>query len=124
MFRPGAGGATITADGTSTQVLTLRVTDANGNCVGCGGATVTITQLSGTGTIGPRGRQRRRHLYGHRTAPTTTGSGVFVATLNGDPVQNGTASQAQATVNYVPGPLDQWASRPTAARRRPAAPSP
>ena len=65
--------------------MTLRVTDANGNPVGCGGATVTITQLSGTGTIGPVVDNGDGTYTATVTAPTTTGSGVFVATLERRP---------------------------------------
>ena len=100
--------SSITADGTSTQNVTVQAEDAYGNDLTTGGATVTITQLSGTGTIGLVVDNGDGTYTATVTAPTTTGSGVFVATLNGDPVQNGTASQAQATVNYVPGPLDHF----------------
>jgi len=44
--------ASITANGSATQVLTVTAKDANGNLETSGGSTVTITKLSGTGTIG------------------------------------------------------------------------
>src|SRR2546425_12419333 len=37
------------------------------------------------------------------TSPTSTGSGVFVATLGGQPVKSGNSTQTQSTVTYVPG---------------------
>ena len=100
--------ASITANGSATQVLTVQAEDAYGNHLTTGGASVTITQLAGTGTIGTVVDNGDGTYSALVTAPTATGSGVFVATLNGDPVQNGTASQTQATVTYVPGPLDHF----------------
>ncbi|MHA8088661.1 Ig-like domain-containing protein, partial [Aquirufa sp. Wall-65K1] len=44
--------ASIVADGSTTQVLTVTAKDANGNNLTAGGATVTITNSSGSGTIG------------------------------------------------------------------------
>ncbi len=100
--------ASITADGSSTQNVTVQAEDAYGNDLTTGSAIVTISQLSGTGMIGPVVNNGDGTYTATVTAPTATGSGVFVATLNGDPVQNGTASQAQATVSYVAGPLDHF----------------
>ena len=105
--------ASITANGSATQVLTVQAEDAYGNHLTTGGASVTITQLAGTGTIGTVVDNGDGSYSALVTAPTATGSGVFVATLNGDPVQNGTASQTQATVTYGPG---HWPSSPSVRR--------
>ena len=96
-YVPGAADATqstltptsasITANGTSTQVLTVQAKDANGNNLTAGGSTVTITKQSGTGTIGSVTDNGNGTYTATVTAPTSTGSGVFVATLGGSPVK-------------------------------------
>jgi hypothetical protein len=98
--------ASITANGTATQVLTVTVKDANGNLETTGGSTVTITKQSGTGTIGSVSDNHDGTYTATVTAPTATGSGVFAATLGGQPVKSGNAGQTQSTVTYVPGPAD------------------
>src|SRR5260221_232463 len=75
-YTPGAADATqstltptsasITANGSSTQVLTVQAKDVNGNNLTSGGATVTITKQSGTGTIG---------------SVTDVGNGTYTATV-------------------------------------------
>ena len=80
--------ASITADGVSTQLLTVHAKDANGNDLSGGGATVTITRSSGTGSIGAVTDNLDGTYTATVTAPTATGSGVFVATLNADPVRS------------------------------------
>ena len=98
--------ATLTADGSSTIVLTVQAKDAGGNNLSTGGATVTITRLSGTGTIGAVADNLDGTYTAIVTAPAATGSGIFVATLGGNPVRNGTASQTQSTITYVPSSAD------------------
>jgi len=93
----------ITANGTSAQVLTVQAKDAAGNNLLTDGSTVTITKLSGTGSIGPVTDNDDGTYTASVTAPTAVGSGVFVATINGNPVKSGTGSQTQVTVNYIPG---------------------
>src|ERR1019366_866227 len=83
--------------------------DANGNNLTSGGATVTITKLSGTGTIGSVTDNANGTYTATVTSPTATGSGVFVATLKSSPVQSGAGSQTQATVSYTAGALDHFA---------------
>jgi hypothetical protein len=95
--------ASITADGSSTQVLTVQAKDVNGNNLTTGGSTVTITKQSGTGTIGSVTDNANGTYMATVTAPTATGSGVFVATLGGNPVKSGTGSQTTATITYTPG---------------------
>jgi hypothetical protein len=111
-YIPGAADATqstltptsasITANGSSTQILTVQAKDAYGNNLTTGGATVTITKSSGTGTISSPVTDVGNGTYTATvTAPTATGSGVFVATLGGAAVKTGTGSQTQATVTYT-----------------------
>src|SRR5208283_2452525 len=95
--------ASITANGISTQVLTVQAKDANGNNLTTGGSTVTITKQSGTGSIGSVTDNSNGTYTATVTSPTATGSGVFVATLGGSPVESGTASQTQSTITYTPG---------------------
>ena len=97
------GSATITANGTSTQVLTVTVKDTNGNNVISGGADIAITQSSGTGLIGSVTDNGNGTYSATVTSPTTIGNGVFVATLAGAPVKGGTSSQTQAIVSYIAG---------------------
>ena len=80
--------ASITADGVSTQLLTVQAKDAYGNDLTSGGlTTVTITKYSGTGSIGAVTDNLDGTYTATVTAPTATGSGVFVATLNTNPVK-------------------------------------
>ncbi|HEY6962615.1 MAG TPA: invasin domain 3-containing protein [Gaiellaceae bacterium] len=97
--------ATLTADG-STQVLTVQVEDAFGNALTSSGDTVTITRQSGAGSVGSAVYAGNGRYTATVTAPTTVGSGTFVATVNAQPVKSGTAAQTQSTVTYVPGPAD------------------
>ena len=94
--------ASITADGTSAQVLTVTAKDLNGNRLSTGGATVTIIQMLGSGSIGPV----TDNSDGTYTATVTSstlvgGGGLFVATLGGAPVKSGTVSQTQSTITYT-----------------------
>jgi YVTN family beta-propeller protein len=93
--------ASLTADGSSTQLLTVQAKDSSGNDLTEGGATVTITQQSGTGTISPVTDNGNGTYTATVTAPTIAGSGVFVATLGGNPVKSGAGSQTQSTITYV-----------------------
>ncbi|RXK46375.1 beta strand repeat-containing protein, partial [Aquirufa rosea] len=95
--------ASITADGTSTQLLTVTAKDANGNNVGTGGATVTITRHTGTGVIGSVSDGGNGTYTATVTAPTTVGTGEFVATIGGNQVQNGTGSQQHSVITYTVG---------------------
>ncbi|MCX6120382.1 MAG: T9SS type A sorting domain-containing protein [Ignavibacteriales bacterium] len=108
---PGAADATqstltptsanIAADGVSTQVLTVTAKDANGNFLTSGGLTVTITLSSGTGLIGSVTDNSNGTYTATVTAPSSAGSGVFVATLGGNPVKSGTGTQSVSTITYV-----------------------
>ena len=93
--------ANITADGMSTQVLTVTVKYSNGDNFGKGGDTVVITLASGSGTVGPVTDNGDGTYTATVTSPTAVGSGVFVATIDHDAVKNGNTTQTQATINYV-----------------------
>ncbi len=98
--------ASITANGSSTQVLTVQAKDASGNNLSTGVATVTITKSSGTGTIGAVTNNNDGTYTATVTSSSSSGSGVFVATLGGSAVKSGSASQTQATVTYAAGAAD------------------
>src|SRR5262249_33301177 len=85
--------ATISANGTATQTLTVQAKDQFGNYETSGGSTVVISQQSGTGTIGSTTDNFDGTYTATVTAPASPGSGVFVATLGGNPVKSGTGSQ-------------------------------
>jgi hypothetical protein len=102
--------ASITADGISVQILTVQARDASDNNLSTGGASVIISQKSGTGIIDNNSGSSYDNGDGTYTAivyaPNTTGSGIFVATLGGNPVKSGGGGQTQAIVQYIPGPAD------------------
>ena len=110
-YTPGAADAarsaltpvtsSVTADGVSTQTLTVQAKDVNGNALTTGGSTVTIAKTGGSGTIGAVTDNNDGTYTADVTAPVSVGSGTFVATLGGSAVKGGGASQTQATVNYV-----------------------
>ena len=93
--------ASITANGSITQVLTVQAKDSYGNNLSTGGATVTITRSSGTGTIGAVTNNNDGTYSATVTSPVATGSGVFVATLNSAAVKSNSGTQTQATLSYV-----------------------
>src|SRR5207247_1387281 len=95
--------SSIAADGSATRVLTVQAKDANGNDLTTGGSTVAITRLSGTGTIGSVTDLGNGRYQATVTSPAAVGSGVFTATVDAQPVRNGTAGQTQATVAYLAG---------------------
>jgi hypothetical protein len=98
--------ATIPADGISTVLLIVQAKDASGNNLSTGGDPVVISKLSGTGSVGGFVDNGNGTYTASVFSPTTTGSGIFVATVGGNPVKSGGGSQTQATITYAPGPAD------------------
>ena len=72
-------------------MLTVQAKDGTGNNLSSGGLTVTITKLSGTGTISAVTDNGNGTYTATVTAPTLVGSVFFVATLSGQPVKSGGA---------------------------------
>lgn len=97
----------LTANGSSNLSLTVTVYDTDGNVAAIPGQTITITKQSGGGTLGAVSDNGDGTYTALLTSPTSTGSGVFVATVNGSEVQNNTGSQTQATIAYVAGEPSQ-----------------
>ncbi|WP_459471052.1 invasin domain 3-containing protein [Aquirufa beregesia] len=93
--------ASIVADG-STQTLTVTAKDLNGNAITTGGATVLITKSSGVGTVSAV-TDNGNGTYTATVSSTTSGTGVFVASLNSNPVLSGTSSQTTASITFNAG---------------------
>jgi CxxC motif-containing protein (DUF1111 family) len=74
--------ASITANGTTTQVITVQARDIYRNNETSGGATVVFS-LSGTGTISATTDNGNGTYSATLTAPTSVGTGTVTATLNG-----------------------------------------
>jgi autotransporter-associated beta strand protein len=76
--------ASISANGASTQVITVQARDVNNNNLTSGGATVVISKSSGTGTVVSNATDNSDGTYTAMVqAPTAAGSGTFAATLGG-----------------------------------------
>jgi len=67
--------ASITANGTSTQVVTVQARDGYDNAITTGGESVTLSLSSGTGTIGATTDNGDGTYTATVTSPTATGSG-------------------------------------------------
>ncbi|WP_269025858.1 invasin domain 3-containing protein [Aquirufa nivalisilvae] len=93
--------ANIFADG-STQTLTVTAKDLNGNAITTGGATVLITKSSGVGTVSTV-TDNGNGTYTATVSSNTPGTGVFVASINGNPVLSGNSSQTTASITFNTG---------------------
>src|ERR1035441_6206469 len=99
--------ATITANGTSTQVITVQARDASNNNLNYGGATVVMRKTGG-GTLSGVTDNGNGTYTATLTAPTTPGSATVTATLGG--ISVGTAvSASSSVVTFVAGALDHFA---------------
>ena len=83
----------INPDGSTAATLIVTAIDSVGNSVPTGGATVTITRLSGTCTLSGV-TDVGNGTYTATAKSMSTGLCVFVATLGGSTVNNGGGSQA------------------------------
>ncbi len=92
-------GKPVSANDTITQKLMIIAMDASGNLVGTGGAQVAVSKISGLGNIG----MTKDHGDGTYTIFITgraaSGSGVFSATINGEPVQGN--SKETKTISII-----------------------
>jgi adhesin/invasin len=90
-----ASPTTLTADGTGTSAITVRLADANGNDLGSGGAAVTLATDKGTlSSVTDNGDGTYSATL---TAPTTAGVAHVTGTVNGQ------ALATTASVALVPG---------------------
>jgi CxxC motif-containing protein (DUF1111 family) len=93
----------ITANGGSTQVITVQARDNDNNNETTGGSTVVFS-LSGTGKISATTDNGNGTYSATLTAPTGLGTGTVTATLNGTAV--GTSVSANETVaTYYPSAI-------------------
>jgi len=92
----------IKANGISKQTLTVRTKDAQGDFQTVGGALVTMTQSSGTGTISAVADNNNGTYTATVLSPLKTGEGVFISSVNGQPVKSGTGSANTVVVKYIP----------------------
>ncbi len=94
--------ASITANGTSTQVITVQARDQYNNNLTNGGSTV-VFGVTGGGSISGTTDNGNGTYSATLTSPTTVGSVTVTATLGGTAV--GTAvSASSSVVTYVAGP--------------------
>ena len=102
-----ADPAEITADGTSTSTVTVRLADAGGNPITTGGDNVEIATDAGTlSTVTDNGDGTYSAIL---TSATNTGTATLSFTVNGTPATNTTA------VAFTAGPADPVTSTITAA---------
>jgi adhesin/invasin len=114
----GANPASLTADGTSTSTLTIRLKDAYGNNLTSSGGTVTVSTTKGTIGAGCTSDcASTNNSNGTYTATlkasTTTGTATVSAKLNGSALANsvgvaltpGSVSLAISPVTAVPGAI-------------------
>ncbi|MEI6166075.1 MAG: DUF2341 domain-containing protein [bacterium] len=93
--------AAITANGMSTQPITVRLRDANSNEFTAGGATIIFARTGG-GTLASTMDNGDGTYSTTLTAPTATGVATVTATVGG--MQVGTAVGASASaVTFTPG---------------------
>jgi hypothetical protein len=103
-----AAPTTITADGTSTSVLTVQLKDAFGNNLTAGGATVTLATTAGTlGNVTDNGNGTYTATLTSAAAP---GTATITGKLGGDDIVDtetvtfkvGVASAATSTITAAP----------------------
>src|SRR5205823_456626 len=95
--------ASIPADGSSTQVITVQARDQNNNNLTTGGATVLMSK-SGGGTLSSV-TDNGNGTYTATLTSLSTGSATVTATLGGTAV--GTAvSASSSVVTFTPGPVN------------------
>ncbi|OMF84363.1 hypothetical protein BK146_30990, partial [Paenibacillus sp. FSL R7-0333] len=115
-FVPGAASAakstlevtdtTLTADGSSQTTVTMKLRDAQGNALTNGGVAVAISATSGT--VGPVTDNQDGTYSAKLTAPTSVGSGVVSASVEG------TMLDATASVQFTSGEFSTLHSTVTA----------
>ncbi|MEI7897954.1 MAG: Ig-like domain-containing protein, partial [bacterium] len=94
---------TLIANGKSMVVLVVAAMDVNGNPISAGGEAVSIKKIRGSGIISAVTDQGTGRYRAVVTSPSTAGSGVFEATINGEPVKNGKTKQFQTEIFYMAG---------------------
>ncbi|MEK3796448.1 S-layer homology domain-containing protein [Paenibacillus sp. FSL R7-0204] len=98
--------SSLVADGSSQTMVTVRLWDAQGNVLTSGGAAVTISATAGT--VGVVTDNRDGTYSAKLTAPTSAGSGVVSASVDG------TMLDATASVQFTSGEFSTLHSTVTA----------
>jgi adhesin/invasin len=101
-----AASTSLTANGSSTSVVTIRLKDSSGNNIPRGGAAVTIRVSSGPGSIGSVTDNTNGTYTATYTSSTTSGSATLIATVGGTDIVDtetitlnpGTATKLGVTV--------------------------
>ncbi|MFZ4771164.1 MAG: Ig-like domain-containing protein [Ferruginibacter sp.] len=109
--RPDAGFSTLThafdtiiANGKRSVVFMITAKDGNGNFVYAGGSNVSINKVRGSGSLSSVSDQGNGMYRAILTSPTSKGSGVFEAFINGEPIKNGGSKAFQTEITYIAGP--------------------
>ncbi|TNC81928.1 MAG: hypothetical protein C9356_05885 [Oleiphilus sp.] len=92
----------IVANGTDTATITLQGVDVGGTNTNVSGQPVTL--LTNAGSISATTDQLNGTYTAVLTAPTSTGTAILSATIDGDPVVD------TATVNFIAGPASETTS--------------
>ncbi|HEV2179948.1 MAG TPA: invasin domain 3-containing protein, partial [Gemmatimonadaceae bacterium] len=95
--------SSVTADGASTVVVTVRARDANGRNLRVPGTAVAMS-LSGTGTLSGVTTVNDSTFTATLTAPSASGNGTVSATVNGVAISSGNQTvtwTAGAATKYV-----------------------
>jgi adhesin/invasin len=101
-----AAATSLTANGSSTSVVTIRLKDSSGNNIPRGGETVTIRVSSGTGSIGSVTDNSNGTYTATYTSSTTSGAATLTASVGGTDIVDtetitlnpGTATKLGVTV--------------------------
>lgn len=88
----------LTADGSSTSVVTVRLKDSSSNNIPRGGATVVVRVASGPGNVGSVTDNGNGTYSATYTATTTAGSSLIKATIGGVDIVD------TETITLNPGP--------------------
>ena len=92
--------ASLTANGSSKQVITVQARDANNNNETNGGATVVFSVSSGTGKISVTTDNGDGTYSATLTAPASSGTGTVTARLNGTPAGNASGANGNCVATY------------------------
>ena len=95
---------TIVANGKAKTVFMVNIMDAYGKSIGVGGETVSIQKLKGSGTLSSVSDMGNGRYKAVLSAPTSIGSAVFEAFINGEAIKNGGSKPFQTEIIYKAGP--------------------
>jgi hypothetical protein len=97
--------ASITANGQSTQVITVQARDVNNNALNTGGEPVVISLSSGSGAVSSTTDNGNGTYTAKVTSPPTPGSGTFTATMGVTAVGTEVGAQQSVVTYFSPSYL-------------------